>query len=683
MNRWGWKWWAELQGRVWALRRLPASRRSARSCWLEFDSLEDRCLLSGTGFYQQFNLVSDQPGLAQVLDPNLVNAWGIALPPTGGAFWISDNHTGVTTLYSGAVNGGPFINNGVAVSVPGGALTGQVFNGTGDFIIHAGTASGPALFIFASASGQITGWNPVVPGPGFSKQAEIAFTATDGAIFTGITLASNGTANFLYAADFHNGTIDVFDHNFQPTRLSGSFTDSDLPAGFAPFNIQYLGGKLYVTYAKPDAAKQANVPGAGNGFVDVFDTSGNLVMRLGSGGALDSPWGLALAPADFGAFSNALLVGNFGDGRINAFDPQSGHFLGQLDGLDGNPLAIDGLWGLSFGNGVTAGGTNVLYFAAGPAHETHGLFGALLPADRQFGPSAANSALGQGVYVPGASGSADDAYPLAPAGGPTFREAGGPQPGQLPVLLPTNGLPLALIPGAALAADQANAPPAPDSSSTLDASVASARDLVALLGSDGTLSLVPTLFLGPLGPSDPTVSSQTPEIGGPESTAVPLSIKNGSLASSRLLPGGNVSPVEQPYTVDILLGLATHPDFLQKRADLSADSIASAQPVGKHRDLAGMDGVNLSSAIPASSHAEAEPAQVGRKAPSVPEGAALADNATQGAELASHPQRKREWLARLLPHFIVGILASGVPLVWAYVRAGSTVVHGAARRQEP
>jgi uncharacterized protein (TIGR03118 family) len=355
------------------------------------EGLETRSLLSAnplqnglppaSALFQQTNLVSDQVGVAQILDPNLVNPWGIALNSAGGPFWIANNGTGVATLYGGDVNGSSIAKNALVVSIPEGNPTGQVFNDTGDFVVTAPTGeSGPAIFIFASETGQITGWNPRVPLPPPSTQAQLGATI-DGAVFKGLAIANNGSGNFLYAADFHDGQIDVFDGQFQQTTLAGSFTDPNLPQGFAPFNIQNLDGKLFVTYAQQDADGQNPVPGDGAGFVDVFDTNGNFLQRVASGSPLNAPWGLALAPAGFGPFGGDLLVGNFGDGRINAYDPADNFaFRGQLLGTDGSPVTIDGLWALKFGNGVSSGDPNTLFFTAGPDQETHGLFGSLMVA---------------------------------------------------------------------------------------------------------------------------------------------------------------------------------------------------------------------------------------------------------------------------------------------------------------
>jgi uncharacterized protein (TIGR03118 family) len=245
------------------------------------------------------------------------------------------------------------------------------------------------VFIFASRTGAITGWNPGVGAPiqtpfgMLSGTAEVGFQANDGAIYDGLASGDVGAAHFLYAADFHNGKIDVIDGQFHKVALGangfGTFADPNLPQGFAPFNIQNLGGKLFVTYARQDATGTRDVAGPGNGFIDVFDTSGNLLQRLVSGGTLNSPWGLALAPASFGTFSNDLLVGNFGDGAINAYNPATGAFVGQMQDVNGNAVHIDGLWGLAFGNGVSSGPANTLFFSAGINGGRDGLFGSLQP----------------------------------------------------------------------------------------------------------------------------------------------------------------------------------------------------------------------------------------------------------------------------------------------------------------
>ncbi len=258
--------------------------------------------------------------------------------------------------------------------------TGIVFNSTSDFVVGHGNTS-PALFIFATEDGTISAWNG---SAGNNAVLEVDNTNTDpntSPVYKGLALASTGSANFLYATNFRDGTVDVFDTNFTKVTLGqngfGTFTDPNLPAGYAPFGIQNINGNLYVTYALQDSAKHDDVKGAGHGFVDVYNPNGVLVQRLISQGALNSPWGLAVAPANFGTFSNDLLVGNFGDGTINAFNLNTGAFLGTLVNATNTPLAINGLWGLAFGNNATAGSANTLFFASGLNDEANGLFGSL------------------------------------------------------------------------------------------------------------------------------------------------------------------------------------------------------------------------------------------------------------------------------------------------------------------
>jgi uncharacterized protein (TIGR03118 family) len=323
--------------------------------------------------FQQRNLISDIAGVARITDRNLANPWGLAAGPST-PLWVADNHTDVSTVYSGAVNGSIPAIAPLVVSIPGGAPTGIVFNPTSGFVVHNGPASAPAAFIFDSEAGQITAWSPRVPPP---TQAQ-PVVSTPGAIYKGLAIATtrkHGT--LLYAADFHGAKIDVFDDHFAPLTLPGAFVDRGLPAGYAPFNIQELGGRLYVAYAQQDADAEDEVAGAGLGFVDVYDTRGHLLKRLVSQGQLNAPWGLVLAPRHFGGFGRDLLVGNFGDGKINAYDPRNGHFKGQLANEDGNPIQIDGLWALRFGNG-TFGTPNGLLFTAGIADEDHGLLGEIV-----------------------------------------------------------------------------------------------------------------------------------------------------------------------------------------------------------------------------------------------------------------------------------------------------------------
>jgi uncharacterized protein (TIGR03118 family) len=328
--------------------------------------------------YVETDLVSDMPGRAQVTDPNLVNAWGLSAGPTTPV-WVSDNGTDVSTLYRGATTPtDPVAVVPLVVSIPGGAPTGTVFNDGDGFVVGTDPATAPARFLFASEAGVISGWNPNVPAAS-STAAQVGATTPD-AVYKGLAIADSPSGRRLYAANFHAGTIDVFDDAFKPVDAPGGFTDRAIPAGYAPFNVQELDGLLYVTYAQQDADAHDDVPGRGHGFIDIFDTDGHLLRRLARHGRLDSPWGLAIAPDGFGRLSGALLVGNFGDGHINAYDPWTGQFLGQVRGPDGRPIVIDGLWALRFGNGV-AGSAQTLLFTAGPDDEQHGLFGTITTSD--------------------------------------------------------------------------------------------------------------------------------------------------------------------------------------------------------------------------------------------------------------------------------------------------------------
>ena len=327
--------------------------------------------------YTSTNLVGDMAGAAAQVDPHLVNAWGLVAGPST-PWWVSNNGTNSSTLYDGT---GAVL--ALVVTVPG-APTGIVFNGGNGFVISNGTDSGPATFIFATESGIISGWNHAVPPPGPATQALTGIDRSGvGAIYKGLAIASTAAGDQLYATDFHNARVDVFDSSFNLLSTPGAFVDKKIPRRYAPFGIQNINGAIFVTYARQDKAKVNDVPGAGRGFVDMFDTSGNLMARVATKGALNAPWGLALAPSDFDTFSGDLLVGNFGNGWIHAYHQQpSGRwkFRGPLRGSNGKALKIGGLWGLSFGNGGAAGPTNTLYFTAGPSGGSHGLFGSIQPA---------------------------------------------------------------------------------------------------------------------------------------------------------------------------------------------------------------------------------------------------------------------------------------------------------------
>jgi len=313
----------------------------------------------------------DVPGAALHTDPNLVNGWGVAFNPNGFV-WVADNVSGKSTLYDG--NG---VVQSLVVTIPDGkngpaGPTGIIFNSTTDFTISSGGNSSSAVFVWATDAGTIAAWSPKV----LPTQAVTAFDdGSAGANYKGLTAAAVNGQNLLYAADFHNGKIDVFNTAFTKVQLDGQFKDPTLPAGFAPFGIQTIGNSIFVTYAKQNAAAVAQVVGAGFGILDQFDTSGHFIKQfVGVGGVLNAPWGVAQAPANFGPLSNQLLVGNFGDGTIEAFDPTSGHDLGKLVLSDGKPFTQAGLWGISFGNDTNNQPKNTLFFAAGPSKPT-GVFG--------------------------------------------------------------------------------------------------------------------------------------------------------------------------------------------------------------------------------------------------------------------------------------------------------------------
>jgi uncharacterized protein (TIGR03118 family) len=329
-----------------------------------------------TDFYLQHNLVSDGAIAADNKDPNLVNAWGIAFNPFGPV-WVADNGSGKSTLYNGAGTPQP-MNRPLIVNIPppaamggSGTPTGIVFNGSSGFQVGSGINAAPSRFIFATEDGVIAGWSPTV-----DPLNAIRMVDNSGSVYKALALGAGGQGALLFAADFRNARIDVFDAAFKPVTVPpGAFTDRALPAGFAPFGLQVINGDLYVSYAKQDAGKKDDVHGAGLGYVDVYTPAGVLLQRLVAQGSLNAPWGMALAPAGFGRFGGRLLVGNFGDGMINAFNVATGAFVGRLATPDMHPIQIDGLWGLAFGNGYAGQPVDTLFFTAGPNDEKNGLYG--------------------------------------------------------------------------------------------------------------------------------------------------------------------------------------------------------------------------------------------------------------------------------------------------------------------
>jgi uncharacterized protein (TIGR03118 family) len=363
---------------------LPMSRRALLACVGMalapcLVAADDKEVESGWSrdFYEQHTLVSDGSVPADHVDAQLKNAWGVAFNPQGFV-WIADNHTGLATLYDGLG-----VKNALVVKIPAapgaaqGSPTGIVFSAGADFVVNGTTAagvdaSGAARFIFASEDGVISGWAPNV-------NTATAFIAKDNspahAIYKGLALGGDGTRHLLYATDFHNARVDVWDGTFTAVTLpAGAFRDSHIPHGYAPFGIQAVNGDLVVTYAKQDQDAEDDVAGRGFGFVDVYDPKGKLIQRFVARGALNAPWGVALAPSSFGRFGGALLIGNFGDGVINAYGPITGHFLGALRDNKGRRIKIDGLWGMQFGNGLMSQDTNALFAAAGPDDEEGGSY---------------------------------------------------------------------------------------------------------------------------------------------------------------------------------------------------------------------------------------------------------------------------------------------------------------------
>jgi uncharacterized protein (TIGR03118 family) len=313
--------------------------------------------------YSETILTGNIQGVGNFTDPNLVNAWGIAALP-GGPFWVSDNGTGLSTIYN--LQGEP---QSLVVTIPAasgsglGRPTGIVANISSDFKVTEGNSSAPALFLFATEDGTISGWNPTVDG----TKAIIAVNSSPSrAIYTGLAIATTPSGNFIYAADSNNNLVDIYDGNFNLVR---SFTDTSLPAGFTPYGIQVIRNKLYVTF---------NKGGSASGFVNTYDLNGGSQVHLVSQGELNAPWGVALAPPNFGPMSNALLVSNLGSGWINAYDPNTGAFLGYLN-QGGAPITIDELWGIMFAVAPSATSPGRLYFTAGPAGYSNGLFGVIMP----------------------------------------------------------------------------------------------------------------------------------------------------------------------------------------------------------------------------------------------------------------------------------------------------------------
>lgn len=356
---------------------------------LLFLAVEALCLpTAGAQHYRWTNLTADQAGIATNTDANLVNPWGLSRS-AGSPWWVSDNGTGLSTLYDGTGAAKPLV-----VTVPTGdpsvsstgTPTGTVFNGGTGFELAPGK---PALFLFVTEDGTVSGWNP-----GVNPTSAVIHVNTKGAsVFKGAALATvtfhdHTSAPYLFVADFRKGRVQIYDAQFKRVRLEGdAFEDESLPSGYAPFNVQNIGGDIYVTFAKQDDQKHDEVDGPGRGFVDVFTPAGRLVRRLEHGSWLNGPWGVAVASGDFGIYSHDLLIGQFGSGAIAVYDPATGRYIDSLRDSNESIIKISGLWDISFGSGGGSGSATSLYFTAGSDGEQHGLFGTLAPVENTVGNS--------------------------------------------------------------------------------------------------------------------------------------------------------------------------------------------------------------------------------------------------------------------------------------------------------
>jgi uncharacterized protein (TIGR03118 family) len=561
----------------WARRSVKHPRRSRAIHRYGFaptvEALDERCLLSA-GYFQS-NLISDVPGLAQFTDSKLVNPWGLSLGQTG-PFWFSDNSTGVSTLNTNdgsALTGMPPL----VAAVPGlpgepgglGSPTGTVFNGGSGFLVSQGGQSGSSVFLFATEEGTIAGWSPGVNMIQAVTAVNESQTPGRGPVYTGLTLASNADGTFLYAANFRADAIDVFNQDFQAVQWQGAFEDPSLPAGFVPFNVQAIGADIFVTYTEQNDGRYDHGTGPGNGYIDQYDTSGHLLGRLISQGPLNSPWGIAVAPSNFGEFQGDLLVGNFGDGRINAFNPQSGAFLGSVTDAAGQPMTIPGLWGLSFGNNGDAGAANALYFTAGVGNEYHGLFGSVAPDSPD---AASNAVTNSESRLLNAIESSDqgDAYPLPPTVGPSLQ----PPAATVAYLTLQDGT-LALVPtlSAATGARESGA-------NNAAALVASGQGLVPVVASVGNAETDGSLLQGLLGRAE--LSNQQTPLGGPSplelfagqpTTRLSQPASPGDFRENTGIATNADTEVSDPETIRAELAQAydvqfpSHPSFSTDRSD--------------------------------------------------------------------------------------------------------------------
>lgn len=343
--------------------------------------------------FTEIPLISDVAGKADVTDPKLVNPWGLAM---GKTLWVSNAGTGTATVYSGGAS--QLTKEKTEVAIPGGTPTGQVFNGEEGFEISSKGVTGPATFIFASPSGAITGWNAEV-----NPSSAIISAFTRKADYKGLALMRTNRGSFLLAADFANNRVHVFDDDFNRVRLSKSaFRDRALPSDYHAYNVEIVGNAVYVAYAKRDPETGKSIAGKGLGFISRFTASGRFAGRVAARGALNAPWAMIAAPKGFGAFTGALLVGNFGDGWINAYNPRNGRYLGPLRKADGKAIAIEGLWDLEQGT-AASGGENALWFSAGIQKAQHGLVGLIMPSDAAGGSSSSPSSSASPTASPSSS----------------------------------------------------------------------------------------------------------------------------------------------------------------------------------------------------------------------------------------------------------------------------------------
>lgn len=435
-------------------------------------SLVGALLVCGTGSlyaqnsYAQTNLVANVAGVASHTDSQLSNPWGIAFIP-GNPFWISNNNSGVLTLYDAQGN-----KQSTVVGIPGAANNPCSPGCPTGIVANSSSAFGGAAFLFDTEDGIVARWTGV-------PNASIVFdNSYSGAVYKGLATISNGSGTFLLAANFNSGNIDVLDSNFNLTNLMGSFTDPNLPSGYAPHGVHVINNQVYVAYALQDAAQHDPVTTPGSGVIDIFDANGNFLRTLTSGGTLNAPWGVMMAPPNFGAFANDILVGNFGDGTINAFDPGSGSFLGQLTDTNGNMIVNPGLWDMVTGQGGT-GDPNTLYFTAGGSNQTQGLFAALVPSAVVVNGTGFSLSVSPSSLVVSAGGSGSVTVSAAAIGG--FGA---------PISLSCSGLPAQM----SCTFSPATITPGSSSSSAMTVSVASTYTASAMGMITGT-----SLFVGLLG----------------------------------------------------------------------------------------------------------------------------------------------------------------------------------------